>query len=456
MPTAEELLGESLDVPVHAALVGPGIWRDETDAHELLRVGHGKRVRARRRPSPSRTHDRRVLCTQATADADARRSSRLGPGEAGEDEEIGGADLQQEGAGVVGEGADDGRGEGAEQAGPHRRHVADPGAQALAARGRRGRRGSPPPAGRRAGPGGRSCGPRAGAGAGRRRRGRRGRRRRGPSGSGGRWRRRPGRSSASRASTAKGVATTASRPRRRSRPAIASAATAAPIGKTIAAPTSAPKRPAAKTKAASRPTTRKTAAARRRSRPGRKPASAGAGAGDDEHGQQRLELVADPVEADAEAGVGAEQRERGQRRAGDQVDRVGEHGQRRRRRRARGSRAAPPASAPPAAAPRASTSSTSAPCVGSSAAAPSRTRAAGRRRRARRPGPPAGPAPRCSGPARARAARIQASRLSPITGPRRWEITAIRAPSDAIAATSTEPSLRIGCPDISDGTSRPK
>jgi hypothetical protein len=27
-------------VPVHAALVGPGIWRDETDAHGFLRVGH--------------------------------------------------------------------------------------------------------------------------------------------------------------------------------------------------------------------------------------------------------------------------------------------------------------------------------------------------------------------------------------------------------------------------------
>ena len=31
--TAEELLGESFDVPVHAALVRPGIWRDETYTH---------------------------------------------------------------------------------------------------------------------------------------------------------------------------------------------------------------------------------------------------------------------------------------------------------------------------------------------------------------------------------------------------------------------------------------
>jgi hypothetical protein len=31
--TPEELLGESLNVPVYAPLVGPGIWRDETYAH---------------------------------------------------------------------------------------------------------------------------------------------------------------------------------------------------------------------------------------------------------------------------------------------------------------------------------------------------------------------------------------------------------------------------------------
>jgi hypothetical protein len=31
--TPEELLGQSLNVPVHASLVGPGIWRDETYAH---------------------------------------------------------------------------------------------------------------------------------------------------------------------------------------------------------------------------------------------------------------------------------------------------------------------------------------------------------------------------------------------------------------------------------------
>jgi hypothetical protein len=31
--TPEELLGQSLNVPVHASLVRPGIWRDETYAH---------------------------------------------------------------------------------------------------------------------------------------------------------------------------------------------------------------------------------------------------------------------------------------------------------------------------------------------------------------------------------------------------------------------------------------
>jgi hypothetical protein len=46
--------------------------------------------------------------------------------------------------------------------------------------------------------------------------------------------------------------------------------------------------------------------------------------------------------------------------------------------------------------------------------------------------------------------------LMPITVPRREEITAIRAPSDSIAAASTVPSARIGWPDISGGTSTPK
>ena len=65
-----------------------------------------------------------------------------------------------------------------------------------------------------------------------------------------------------------------------------------------------------------------------------------AGPGDDEHAEQRLELVADPVEAHAEPGVGAEQRERGERRAGDHVDRVGERRRVPRRPPAPGSRRA--------------------------------------------------------------------------------------------------------------------
>ena len=65
---------------------------------------------------------------------------------------------------------------------------------------------------------------------------------------------------------------------------------------------------------------------------GAKPVRAGAGAGDDEDREQRLELVADPVEAHAEARVRPEQGERGQRRAGDDVGRVGEDRERRSRR----------------------------------------------------------------------------------------------------------------------------
>jgi hypothetical protein len=38
MASAEELLGESLNVPIHAPLVGPGIWRDKSDPHESHRV----------------------------------------------------------------------------------------------------------------------------------------------------------------------------------------------------------------------------------------------------------------------------------------------------------------------------------------------------------------------------------------------------------------------------------
>jgi len=38
MAATEELLGKRLHVPVHAALVGPGIWRNERNSHESARV----------------------------------------------------------------------------------------------------------------------------------------------------------------------------------------------------------------------------------------------------------------------------------------------------------------------------------------------------------------------------------------------------------------------------------
>ncbi len=61
--------------------------------------------------------------------------------------------------------------------------------------------------------------------------------------------------------------------------------------------------------------------------PRRKPGQPRSSPGDDQHRQQRLQLVADPVEPHPQAGVRPQQRERGERRAGDDVDRVGEDGQ---------------------------------------------------------------------------------------------------------------------------------
>ena len=293
---------------------------------------------------------------------------------AGEDEQVGGADLQQQGAGVVGEGADDGRGErrrAARRASPgdRRSQAREP----VAAQRPR----APPAAaisGRKTKTIGRaklwaeSCRRRWATSA------------RSPS---------PPASSTERVRWALAPetrSTSASSATRRERrgdheqrrapapaPAIAAAATAAPTGRTIAAPTSAPKRPAAKTKARTSPTARKATAQPRAREPRREAGQRRPGAGDDQHAEQRLQLVADPVEAHAEPRVGAEQRERGERRAGDHVDRVGEDGQRRRPPPAPGSRRAPPASAPRAAARRASTSSCSTPWLGSSAAPSSST-----------------------------------------------------------------------------------
>ena len=84
----------------------------------------------------------------------------------------------------------------------------------------------------------------------------------------------------------------------------AAAATAAPSGRTIAAPTSAPKRPAAKTNAQGEPMPRKAAPAPRR-KPWREADQGRPDAGDDEDGEQCLQLVADPVEPHAEPRVRA-------------------------------------------------------------------------------------------------------------------------------------------------------
>ena len=80
MAASEELLGERLDVPVHAPLIAPGVWRDEGDSHETAKGSQ-------------------------PADPGCR-ASRLGPGEADEDQQVGRPDLQQERAGVVREGAE--------------------------------------------------------------------------------------------------------------------------------------------------------------------------------------------------------------------------------------------------------------------------------------------------------------------------------------------------------------
>ena len=67
MAAAEELLGESLHVSVHAALVGPRIWRDKGNPHECLRVTTGL-------------------------------VSRFGPGKSDENKQVYGAYLEHQGA----------------------------------------------------------------------------------------------------------------------------------------------------------------------------------------------------------------------------------------------------------------------------------------------------------------------------------------------------------------------
>ena len=127
--------------------------------------------------------------------------------------------------------------------------------------------------------------------------------------------------SATRATIGAAITSAALRtPSRRATTTVA----AAPAGKVIAAPTSAPKRPGAKASDRDdgdrRPRDRDRApgVARRERRDSRPD-------GEQEHrADRRLELVADPEEADAEGRVRAEQRQRRQRRAEDDVDRGGD------------------------------------------------------------------------------------------------------------------------------------
>ena len=69
---AEELLGKRLDVPVHAALVGPGIWRDESDAHGSQRVVDDGRFPRTRQLNPPLL----APVTRASAQAKPVKTSR--------------------------------------------------------------------------------------------------------------------------------------------------------------------------------------------------------------------------------------------------------------------------------------------------------------------------------------------------------------------------------------------
>ena len=86
MAAAEELLGQRLDVTVHAPLIGPGIWRDKGDAHRAKVRNSGRAAAAR----PGRP------------DIAAQRQIR-------------GPDHEQQDARVVGERADRPRPRGAEE-----------------------------------------------------------------------------------------------------------------------------------------------------------------------------------------------------------------------------------------------------------------------------------------------------------------------------------------------------
>ena len=282
---------------------------------------------------------RRDLCARTIKVRSSSGTIPSGPGEAGEDQQVGGADLEQERAGVVGEGAD---------------------AVAARAPSRPARIAGTRPA--------RPAGGRAG-----------GRRATAASATTGRkasstgraklwaesWRRRwatSARSPSPPASRTERVRWALAPLRRSTRASSARTATrrrddergAAAACRARRSPSRRRRRrPGRRSRRRRRRRSGRRRRRRRRARPvrtkaieavrrralGANAARPAPGPGDDEHRQQRLELVADPVEADAEAGIRAEQGERGQRRAGDHVDRVGEDGEPRRRRQGRDSRA---------------------------------------------------------------------------------------------------------------------
>ena len=344
----------------------PGDRRErarERDGHDRETPRQAPPRAGSRRPGRSRNMARRGQFARATkGNGRGRVGSRVGPGVADEDQQVGGADLQQQRAGVVGERADHGRGERprpgppASPGGPPARPRAARGAATPARRARRSSGRKTKTIGLREAVGGElqaalgdvgevaeAAGVehragQVGVGAGdeveqgdqrqhRDRRGEHEQRRAPPPRP--RSRPRPRRRRAGRRSRRRRRRRSARRRRRRRR--------------------------------AARRRGRRRRAARRVSR-GAKPASAGAGPGDDEDREQRLELVADPVEAHAEPGIRPEQRERGERRAGDHVDRVGE-----RRSSAGGRRPAPGSRR---AATRVSAASSGAPNITSSCSAP--------------------------------------------------------------------------------------
>ena len=111
----QELLRERLDVPVHAPLVGPGIGRNQGDAHR--RKGTGCLEAA---------VSVRLRLGQRTVGVRPRR----GEGQAGEQRDR--ADRQEQRPGVVGDDPERHRPGGAREPCARERHVGEPGEQAAA------------------------------------------------------------------------------------------------------------------------------------------------------------------------------------------------------------------------------------------------------------------------------------------------------------------------------------